>query len=37
MTVLDDRIETTVPFGEALDLIDTVAGLTLDTAGFPRD
>ncbi|MEU6366336.1 Uma2 family endonuclease [Streptomyces sp. NPDC046931] len=29
--------ETTVPFGEDLDLTDTVVGLTLETAGFPRD
>ncbi|MEU1627479.1 Uma2 family endonuclease [Streptomyces sp. NPDC020096] len=31
------RTETTTPFGEPVDLTDTVVGLTLATDKFPRD
>ncbi|MEU3659286.1 Uma2 family endonuclease [Streptomyces sp. NPDC032940] len=33
----DYTIETRVAFGQDLDLTDTVLGLTLPTADFPRD
>ncbi|MGA5167613.1 MULTISPECIES: Uma2 family endonuclease [Streptomyces] len=33
----DYAMETTVAFGEPIDLTDTPLGLVLDTAGFPRD
>ena len=33
----DYTTETRVAFGQDLDLTDTVLGLTLPTAGFPRD
>ncbi|MGW1889969.1 Uma2 family endonuclease [Streptomyces sp. NPDC002004] len=33
----DYEIETKVPFGKDLDLVDTVVGLTLKTKEFPRD